>query len=101
MLHSAAMQVESAIFFESVEEIYARVFRYLKPRSPVPVIHVEFCEFANANSFIRMEKGRLEVRITDVLCDSPAPVLEALAVILISKLYRKAVPRNYAHRYRL
>jgi hypothetical protein len=95
------MQVESALFFETPEEIYARIFGYLRPRTPVPSIHVEFCEFANANSFIRMEEGRLHVRITDVLREAPAPILEALAVILISKLYRKPVPRHYSHRYRL
>jgi hypothetical protein len=95
------MQVESALFFESPEQIYARVFRYLKPRTPVPAVHVQFCEFANANSTIRIKDARLEVRITDVLRDAPAPILEALAVILISKLYRKAVPRSYIHRYRL
>jgi hypothetical protein len=95
------MQVEAALFFESPEEICARVFRFLKPRTPVPAIHVEFCEFANANSFIRMQEARLDVRITDVLRVAPAPIIEALAVILISKLYRKPVPPQYAHRYRL
>jgi hypothetical protein len=101
MLHSALMQVESALFFESPEEIYARVFRCLKPRTPVPAIRVEFCPFANANSFIRMESERIEVRITDVLKNAPAPVIEALAYILISKLYRKPVPTTFSHRYRL
>jgi hypothetical protein len=95
------MQVETALFFESPQEIYARVFRYLKPRTPVPAIDVEFCEFANANSVIRIIHGRLEVRITDVLRDAPAPIVEALAVILISKLYRKSIPKSYAQRYRL
>ena len=32
---------------------------------------------------------------------APAPVLEALAHILLGKLYRKEVPRIYAHRYKL
>jgi hypothetical protein len=95
------MQVESVLFFESPEQIYTRVFRFLKPRTPVPAVYVEYCKFANANSFIRMEDGKLKVRITDVLEDAPAPIAEALAVILISKLYRKPVPRHYAHRYRL
>jgi hypothetical protein len=39
--------------------------------------------------------------MTDLLAGAPAPVIEALAFILIGKLYRKAVPRLYAHRYRL
>jgi hypothetical protein len=101
MLHSALVQVESTLLFETQEEICARVFRDLKPRTPVPAISVAFCEFANANSFVRMENGRVDVRITDVLRDAPAPIIEALAYILISKLYRKPVPRSYVHRYRL
>lgn len=101
MVHSGKMQVESALLFETPEEIYARVFRDLKPRTRPPVIKVEFCRFANANSFIRMENGRLHVRIADILEGAPAPVMEALAYILLSKLFRWPVPRVYNHRYRL
>jgi SprT-like family protein len=71
--------LQSSLFFESPEEIYARVFRELKPRTPVPGLKVEFCEFANADSFIQ----------------------EALAHILLGKLYRKPIARMYNHRYRL
>jgi len=93
--------VQSSLFFETPEEIYARVFRELKPRTPVPELRVEFCRFANADSFIRLEDGRLQVRISDMLAGAPAPVTEALAHILLRKLYRKPVPRVYAYRYRL
>jgi SprT-like family protein len=93
--------VQSSLFFETPEEIYARVFRELKPRTPVPVLRVEFRQFANADSFIRLESGRLEVRMTDLLAGAPAPVIEALAHILLGKLYRKPVQRTFQHRYRL
>src|SRR5215471_10613082 len=93
--------LQSSLFFETPEEIYTRVFRELKPRTPAPVLRVEFCRFANADSFIRLEQGTLEVRMTDLLSGAPAPVIEALAHILIGKLYRKMVPRIYSHRYRL
>jgi hypothetical protein len=93
--------LQSSLFFETPVEIYARVFRELKPRTALPEIKVEFCRFANADSFIRMEEGRLLVRISDLLEGAPAPVMEALAYILIGKLYRKLVPRMYSHRYRL
>jgi hypothetical protein len=92
---------QSTLFFETPEEIYARVFRELKPRTPVPAVHVEFCRFANADSFIRLENGSLRVRISDLLAAAPAPVMEALAYILLGKLYRKPVARLYNHRYRL
>jgi hypothetical protein len=93
--------IESSLFFETPEEICARVFRELKPRTPMPELAVEFCRFANADSFIRLEDGRLALRISDLLSGAPAPVLEALAYMLIGKLYRKPVPRIYPYRYRL
>lgn len=92
---------ESTLFFETPGEIYTRVFRELKPRTKPPEVRVEFCPFANADSFIRLTGAGLRVRIADVLEGAPAPVLEALAYILLSKLFRRAVPRLYAHRYRL
>jgi hypothetical protein len=96
-----AAGVESALFFESPAEIYSRVFRELKPRTPLPEIRVEFCAFANADSFIRLESGRIHARMSDLFAGAPAPVMEALAQILLGKLYRRPIPRLYSHRYRL
>jgi hypothetical protein len=93
--------LQSSLFFETPEEIYGRVFRELKPRTPMPELTLEFCRFANADSFIRLENGRLHVRISDLLSGAPAPVTEALAHILLCKLYRKPIARMYTHRYRL
>jgi len=93
--------LQTSLFFESPAEIYARVFRELKPRTALPELKIEFCKFANADSFIRLENGRLHVRISDLLEGAPAPVIEALAQILLGKLYRKEVPRIYSHRYKL
>src|SRR5215471_16297361 len=93
--------LQSSLFFETPEEIYTRVFRELKPRTRPPELRVEFCRFANADSFVRLESGRLEVRMSDLFAGAPAPVIEALAHILLGKLYRKPVARCYQHRYRL
>src|SRR5581483_11555541 len=93
--------IQSSLFFETPEEIYARVFHELRPRTPLPNLTVEFCRFANADSFIRLENGRLHVRMSDLLSGAPAPVMEALAHILLGKLYRKPIARAYSHRYRL
>jgi hypothetical protein len=92
--------LESAIFFETPQELFVRVFSELKPRTAPPEVRVEFCRFANANSSIRLENSRLHVRISDVLEGVPAPILEALAFILLSKLYRRPVPDGYSVRYR-
>ncbi|MBV9081883.1 MAG: M48 family metallopeptidase [Acidobacteriaceae bacterium] len=94
------MQVETALFFEPVERIYERVFRTVKPRTPVPRITVQFRKYANANSRIRLQDGELSVHISDLLESAPAPVHEALAYILLTKLYRKVLDPAIAARYR-
>ncbi len=94
------MQVETALFFETVEQIYERVFRTLKPRTPLPEITVRFRKYANANSRIRLEAGHLRVDISDLLQGAPAPIQEALALILISKLFRKTLDDGVVARYR-
>src|SRR5580693_6522400 len=81
------VNVASSLFFESAPELFRRVHRELRPRTPVPEIAVEYKRFANANS--------------DVRESAPAPVTEALAHILLGKLYRRPAARQYVHRYRL
>ncbi len=94
------MQVQSAIFFESIEQIYERVFRTIRPRTPVPSIAVRFRKYANANSRIRLSQGEMSVDISDLLKDAPAPVQEALAAILISKLFKHRPDSDWMARYR-
>jgi predicted metal-dependent hydrolase len=108
MLISEEMQQEalfadfaSALLFETPAEIYCRVFRELRPRTPVPPVEVRYCQFANVHSSIRMEGGRVFVRVSDILEGAPAPVTEALAFLLVGKMLRKPVARSYSHRYKL
>jgi hypothetical protein len=82
------------------EAIYRRVFRELRPRTPLPDIRVEFRRYANANAQVRLESGALSVRIADTLATAPEDVQEALAWILLSKLFRKPVPASANDRYR-
>jgi hypothetical protein len=99
-MYSDEVGLESAIFFETPEQIFARVFTQLKPRTPVPAVRVEFRKYANANSLVRWDQSGIHVRITDVLEGAPSGVLEALANILLSKLVRRPVPKIHAERYR-
>jgi hypothetical protein len=99
-LDNDVVGLQSAIFFETPQEIFARVFSELRPRTTAPAVRVEFRKFANANSFIQWDDAGLQVRITDVLDGAPSQILEALAYILLSKLLRRPVPRTYAERYR-
>jgi len=90
------MQVESA----AAEQIYARTFREMRPRTPLPSIRVEFRRYANANAQIKLEKGLLHVKMADTLAGAPETVIEALAEILLSKLFRRPVPPSSNDRYR-
>lgn len=100
MLHLGKMQVEAALFFETVEQIYARVFRALKPRTPLPRITVQFRKYANPTSRIRLADGHLRVDISDLLEGAPAPIQEALASILLAKLFRRIPAEGVLARYR-
>lgn len=99
-VYSGEVGFQSVLFFETPEELFSRVFSELRPRTPLPALRIEFCKFANANSFARWDENGLLFRITDVLEGAPAQVLESLAHILLSKMLRRAVPKMYAERYR-
>lgn len=94
------MQVETALFFESIEQVYSRIFRLFKPRREVPQITVRFRKYANANSRISLSESRLTVHISDLLEGAPAPIHEALAHILLSKLFRETTASKALAQYR-
>jgi hypothetical protein len=85
---------------ETLEQIYRRVFRELKPRTAPPPVVVQYRRFANVNSFIEFKDGRLLVRISDLLEQAPETVQEALAWILLCKLFRRQIPGRHRDRYR-
>ena len=82
------------------ELLFGRIFRELKPRAPLPKISFGFFRYANANAQIKLNAGTLEVRWADTFLTAPDPVYEALARILLGKLFRKPAPRSAAATYR-
>ena len=86
----APVNLASSLFFESPEGIFLRVYREIHPRTPVPPIGVKYKAFANANSQVRMENGAItQYALLTCWRTAPAPVTEALAHILLGKLFRK------------
>jgi hypothetical protein len=75
-------------------EIFLRVFRRLRIAGALPSLWVEFHPFAGLRSTICLHKDHLEVCISDVLQDAPLLVLEALAEILLCKVYRRRASRE-------
>ncbi len=95
------MAYQSAILFESIEEIYGRVFKDLRPTLATPGIQVRYYRFTNLTSNIRLIQGQLLVKISDLLVDAPTHIQESLAYILLSKLFRQRPPKSMMDSYRL
>jgi len=66
----------------------------------MPEFRVEFYAFANVNNTIRLRQDIIHVRISDLLEGSPDTVLEAIAHILLAKIYRKPIQAQHSTRYR-
>jgi predicted metal-dependent hydrolase len=81
-------------------EIFHQRYRELRPRAPIPELTVEFFPFANVNNTIRLRDGKLRVRLSDILEGAPETVLQAIAHILLAKMYRKDIAREHSTRYR-
>lgn len=75
-------------------------YRALRPRAPIPRIHVRFYRFTSLNTTIRLREGQLRVSLSDLLEGAPEPILRAIAHILLAKLYRKPIDATHATRYR-
>ncbi len=80
--------------------IFAEEFQYLRPRSAVPPMQVDFYPFVNLNNTIRLRNGKVHARLSDLLAGAPESVLRAIAHILLAKLYRKPIHPHEAARYR-
>ena len=80
--------------------IFAEAHRKLERERPCPPIRVEYYRFVGINHTVRLREGRLLVRLSDLFRRAPAPVLEALAAILLAKLYRRNPPREARAAYR-
>jgi hypothetical protein len=77
-----------------ISEVFRRVFGRLEIRHPMPGFQVGYHPFAGLRSTIRLSNHRVDARISDVLEGAPPLVLEALAEILLARVYRRAPSRE-------
>lgn len=70
------------------------MFRRLALRRPVPHFSAEYRPFAGLRSTIYLKNNHARVRVSDVLAQAPPLVLEALAEILLSQLFRRRASRE-------
>ena len=86
----------SAEFIHIFEEEY----RVLRPRAPMPPIHLRFRRFTSLNTTIRLREGQIHVSLSDLLEGAPESVIRAIAHILLAKLYRKPIDAGHNARYK-
>jgi hypothetical protein len=76
-----------------------RIFTRLGCAGRPPRFVVEFYPYASLVQTIRLRGDTAFVRLSDLMRQAPAPVLEAAAAILLGRLYRRGVPRPLAEPY--
>jgi predicted metal-dependent hydrolase len=81
-------------------EIFHHAYRELHTRAAIPPMHIRFYSFVSINNTIRLRQGELYIRVSDLLEGAPESVLQAIAHILLAKLYRRPVDRAQSARYR-
>jgi hypothetical protein len=81
-------------------QLFHEEYRAIRPRAPIPPIHVRFYHFTSLNTTIRLRDGELKIHLSDLLEGAPEPVLRAIAHILLAKLYRKPLNSTHTSRYR-
>lgn len=80
--------------------IFESAYREIRPRAPLPEFEVRFFAFANLNNTIRLRRGRILVRLSDLLEAAPDAVLHAILHILLAKLYRQEIDAGQSALYR-
>jgi hypothetical protein len=81
-------------------EIFEQEYRALRPRAPMPPIHVRFRRFTSLNTRIRLREGQILASLSDLLEGAPESVLHAIAHILLAKLYKKPIDPTHNLRYK-
>jgi hypothetical protein len=82
-------------------EIFRAAHTQLKPRTTPPEVFIEYFPFAGLNHTARFRDNRLRVRVSDLFVDAPRAVIHALALILLSKLYRRKLESDVHRTYRV
>lgn len=84
---------DEELLLKKLAGYYREAFRnYDRDRDP-PKVEVSFYPYIGINHTIRIRNGRVYVRIADVCREMPSDGQKALAYILVSKLYRRRVPK--------
>ena len=77
-----------------LNEVFRKVFRRMRLKHAVGGFRAEYRPFAGLRSTIRLHNNHVEVRVSDLLEQAPPLVLEALAEILLARVFRRRPSRE-------
>ena len=83
-----------------LESIFKEALTLYLKKAPLPELEARFYTYTGLSSTIRLRKGRIYARVSDILQDAPPEPLFALACILVAKLYRRKVSAAHTTVYR-
>ena len=81
-------------------QLFHRLYTRLGGHGRPPHFVVEFYPYAGLAHTIRLREHAAHVRFSDALRRAPAEVIEAAAVILLSRILRRRTPRESLEAYR-
>jgi predicted metal-dependent hydrolase len=75
-------------------EVFRRVLGRLRIKSPIVSVDARFHPFAGLRSTITVRNAAVKARVSDVLSEASPLVLEALAEILLARIFRRRPSRE-------
>jgi hypothetical protein len=81
--------------------IFNKAFRRWNPTSPLPTFQIHYYSYSAISHTLRVRGDIFKVRLSHLFECAPAAVIEAVANILFSRLYRHRTPSAFLNRYHL
>lgn len=86
---------------EALSDVFDRVFRRLRPGDHSPRFHASFRAFTGLRSVIHIKgKNNVQAELSDLLTEASPLVLEAIAEILITRVFRLRTSREARECYK-
>ncbi len=88
-----------SVEIEQLKEIYEKTIVSIKNPRELPSLKIEFYPYVGINNRIRLRDDLIHVKLSDLLRDAPLEFHQALAEILLRKLYQKKIPAEVSNIY--
>lgn len=82
------------------ERLFQRIYTRLGCQGRPPRFVVEYHPYSNLTHTIRLRDDTAYVRLSDALSSAPRSIVEAVASVLLSRLYRRRPPAELLESYR-